>query len=160
MVHDLYCIQALMNRAEPTAFSAQIGRQSSDAPADLAMAQLKWGDETVAALTASFLTPRGMGLHGYDRMEVLGGDWAARLTPNPRPIQLWDTGSHYPLGIEIRPDPSCPSGMLAEELRAFCRVVRGVEPVPLGATYEDAIQVQRWIEILENASTRTQADRC
>ena len=41
--------------------------------------------------------------------------------------------------------------MLVEELRCFCRVVRGLEPVPLGATYEDAVQVQRWLDRLENS---------
>ena len=38
--------------------------------------------------------------------------------------------------------------MLAEELRCFCRVVNGINPVPVGATYADALQVQAWMEKL------------
>lgn len=38
--------------------------------------------------------------------------------------------------------------MMAEELRCFCRVVRNMEAVPTGATYTDAMQVQRWMENL------------
>ena len=41
------------------------------------------------------------------------------------------------------------TGMMAEELRCFCRVVRGRQGVPVGATYEDAMQVQRWMDRLE-----------
>jgi hypothetical protein len=47
--------------------------------------------------------------------------------------------------LEIRADPSGPTGMMAAELRAFCRVVRGLQHVPMGATYDDAMQVQRWM---------------
>ena len=39
--------------------------------------------------------------------------------------------------------------MMAAELRTFCRVVRGLQSVPLGATYADAIQVQRWMDRLQ-----------
>ena len=39
--------------------------------------------------------------------------------------------------------------MMAEELRHFCRVAGGVEPVAKGATYFDGLQVQRWMERLE-----------
>ncbi len=34
----------------------------------------------------------------------------------------------WPLALEIRSDP--PTGMMAEELRCFCRVVRGLQPSP------------------------------
>ena len=50
--------------------------------------------------------------------------------------------------LEIRPGPVGATGMLAEELRCFCRVVRGLQPVPVGATYADALQVQAWMEKL------------
>jgi hypothetical protein len=45
--------------------------------------------------------------------------------------------------------------MMAEELRCFCRVVRGVQPVPMGATYFDALQVQRWMETLDACAQGT-----
>ena len=152
MVHDLYCIQALMGGAEPSSFQAQSRKPHEGGSVDLALAQLKWGDDTIASFAASFLTPPGMGTHGYDRLEVMGDGWSARLNPNPRPIQIWDNCSRYPLGIEIRPNPTGPTGMLAEELRAFARAVRGLEPIPVGATYDDAMQVQGWVHKLVDVS--------
>jgi predicted dehydrogenase len=151
MVHDLYCVQMLVGRAEPTSLSAQL-RRTREGVADLGLAQLQWGDHTIATLAGSYMTPDGMGLHGFDRLEVFGDEWIARLSPNPRPFELWDDSARYPMNLEIQLDPIRPTGMLAEELRTFCRAVRGVEPVPVGATYEDALQVQRWIHELEVAS--------
>ena len=149
MIHDLYCLQVLMNGKEPTSLSAQARNAFAGSTFDLGLAQLKWDEETVASLTASFLTPEGMGLHGFDRLEIFGDGWAARLNSNPRPIQIWDESSRYPLGIEIRSNPPGPTGMLAEEQRAFCRVVRGQQDIPFGATYEEAMQVMGWIAQLE-----------
>ncbi|MDP6778890.1 MAG: Gfo/Idh/MocA family oxidoreductase [Candidatus Latescibacteria bacterium] len=147
MVHDLYCVLALTNRAEPVHFSAQVHR-TSDGSCDLALAQLVWENGTVASFEASFLTPEGMAADGFDRMEVFGEGWMARIRPNPRPIELWDEKAHWPMALEIRADPSSPGGMLAEELRCFCRVVRGQQPIPVGATYADAVQVERWLDKL------------
>ena len=132
MVHDLYCVLALMNRAEPQQFSAQT-HHTSDGECDLALAQLRWENGAVATFAASFLTPGGMPHDGFDRLEVFGQGWAARIQPNPRPLELWDERSRWPSALEIRAVPGSPSGMLAEELRCFCRVVRGQEAVPLGA---------------------------
>jgi hypothetical protein len=39
--------------------------------------------------------------------------------------------------------------MMAAELRCFCRVVRGLQSVAFGATYSDALEVQRWMERLQ-----------
>jgi hypothetical protein len=38
--------------------------------------------------------------------------------------------------------------MMAEEQRWFYRVVRGLQDVPVGATYFDALQVQQWMDKL------------
>ncbi|MFA6109382.1 MAG: Gfo/Idh/MocA family oxidoreductase [Candidatus Latescibacterota bacterium] len=148
MTHDLYCVQAMVDRAEPSRFSAQVHRNPAGR-IDLALAQLQWSDGTLASLTASFLTPPGMGADGFDRMELFGEGWAARLSPNPRPIELYQEKARWPMALEIRADRTGASGMLAEELRCFCRVVRGTQPVPLGATYADAMQLMRWLERLE-----------
>ena len=150
MTHDLYCVQVLVNRAEPVAFSAQT-HQAAAGQADLALAQLTFPDGAIASLTASFMTTPGMPADGFDRMEVFGEGWAARLLPNPRPIEFYQDAARWPMGLEIRADPGGPSGMMAEELRCFCRVVRGLEDVPVGATYADAIQVQRWMDKLSPA---------
>lgn len=151
MVHDLYCVQALVDRAEPTRFSAQV-RRMANGQIDLTLAELQWGAGTIASLAAGFITPDGMAREGFDRTEVFGDGWAARLSPTPRPIEVWDTRAHWPMGLEIRADAAGPSGMMAEELRCFCRVVRGVQRVPVGATYADAMQVQSWLDVLEKAA--------
>jgi predicted dehydrogenase len=151
MVHDLYCTQVLVDRSEPVRFDCRLHRHESGA-VDLAVAHLQWKDGTLASYSASFMTPSGMASDGFDRLEVFGKGWAARLHPNPRPIEVWDDRANWPMALEIRTDPMSPSGMMAEELRCFCRVARGLEPVPVGATYQDAMQVQRWLDRLE-AST-------
>jgi predicted dehydrogenase len=152
MVHDLYMALSLTERREPVGFGAQAHRNTEGA-LDLALAQIRWADGLLASLEASFLTPPGMPADGFDRLEVYGRGWMARMTPNPRPLTVWDDRARAPLTLEIRADPIAPSGMLAEELRCFCRVVRGVEPPPLGATYQDALQIQRWLETLEDLAT-------
>lgn len=148
MVHDLYVAQALLNRAEPVHFGCQYHRTPAG-EIDLALAQLGWSDGTLASFAASYMTPSGMPPRGIDRMEVFGDGWAARIEPNPRPIAVWDDRAAWPMALEIRTDASGPTGMMAEELRCFCRVVRGVESVPVGATYSDALQVQEWLECLD-----------
>ncbi|GDY07998.1 hypothetical protein LBMAG52_14840 [Planctomycetia bacterium] len=151
MVHDLYAVQVLLNRVEPERFSSQFHRTESGA-VDLALAQLQWPDGTLASFAASYLTPTGMPPRGFDRMEVFGRGWSARISPNPRPIEVWDDKATWPMALEIRADIGGPSGMMAEELRCFCRVVRCLEAVPVGATYADALQVQRWMGRLVSAA--------
>ncbi len=153
MVHDLYVVQSLMNRAEPEQFRSQFHRVASGA-VDLALAQLQWSDGTLASFAAGYITPTGMAPRGFDRMEVFGNGWGARISPNPRPIEVWDEKASWPMPLEIRADIGGPSGMMAEELRCFCRVVRGKQPVPVGATYFDALQVQRWMDRLVVAAER------
>ena len=153
MVHDLYSVLALVDRAEPTRFSAQTHRTDTGAY-DLTLAQLQWEDGPVASFAASFLTPGGMAADGFDRTEVYGEGWMARMNPNPRPIHVWDDRARWPMALEIRAHPAAPSGMLAEELRCFCRVVRGIQPVPVGAAYADAMQVQQWLDRLESCAER------
>ncbi|HEX7009572.1 MAG TPA: hypothetical protein VF184_06290, partial [Phycisphaeraceae bacterium] len=115
---------------------------------DVAQAQMQWDDGALASFTASFLTPPGMADDGFDRMEVAGEGWMARLEPNPRPIQWWDERARWPMGLEILAGGGLPAGMLARELRCFCRVVRRRQAVPAGARYADALQVMRWLERL------------
>jgi len=147
MVHDLYLVLALRGRAEPESFSAQIHR-TAGGQCDLATAQLLWPDGAVASLTASFLAPEGLGSEGFDRLEVFGRDWAARLRPNPRPLEVWDERARHPLALEMGLADHAATGMLAEQLRCFCGVVRGRREVPVGAAYEDAMQVQKWLDRL------------
>lgn len=152
MVHDLYLVQALLGSAEPARLSAQYHRTPQGA-IDLALAQLAWDGGPLASFAASYLTPAGMPPRGFDRMEVFGAGWSARIAPNPRPIELWDSQASWPLALEIRASGESATGMLAEELRCFCRVVRKRQAVPAGATYADGMQVQRWMEQLAAAAT-------
>jgi predicted dehydrogenase len=147
MVHDLYATQALVNRADPVHYSARFHRTLAG-EVDLAVAQLQWADGLLASFAASYLTPAGMPPRGFDRMEVFGAGWSARINPNPRPIEVWDERASWPMALEIRADAAGATGMMAEELRCFCRVVRGEQSVPVGATYGDALQVQQWMDRL------------
>ena len=153
MVHDLYAVQALLGTQEPARFTAQYHR-TANGEIDLATAQLQWESGPLASFAASYLTPDGMPPRGFDRMEVFGAGWSARISPNPRPIELWDEArASWPLPLEIRAGAGGATGMMAEELRCFCRVVRGKQAVPAGATYADALQVQEWMDKLNTAAT-------
>lgn len=153
MVHDLYMAQVLMNRAEPTSFHAQY-HHTPQGDIDLATARLQWPDGAIGTFAASYLTPAGMAPRGFDRTEVFGDGWCARIEPNPRPLELWAEQAEWPLALEIRAGSGGPSGMMAEEQRCFCRVVRGVQTVPLGATYADGLQVQQWMDKLAASAER------
>ena len=66
------------------------------------------------------------------------------------PDKVWSDRAEWPMALEIRATPSGATGMMAEEIRCFCRVVRGMQNVPSGATFTDALQVQRWMDQLES----------
>jgi predicted dehydrogenase len=175
MVHDLYCVQALVAQesnvgrsphgAAPTAtagpapdpvcYSAAYHR-TPEGEIDLASARLVFPGGLVADFTASYLTPAGMAPRGYDRLELFGAGWSARCEPNPRPLQIWGDKAEWPLALEIRAGGgmagAAPTGMLAEELRCFARVVRDRQPIPRGATFHDGLQVQAWIERLHTVA--------
>jgi predicted dehydrogenase len=145
MVHDFYMALALMQGREPTAVRGRLMRRPGGG-CDLVLAELEWANETWGSFTASFLTPSALGTGGFDRFEVFGRDWGARMTLNPQPLEIWAKRTEWPLALDIFDDPTAPTGWLAEELRAFCRVVRGTAAVPVGGRYEDAVRVLDWIE--------------
>src|SRR5262245_51776677 len=147
MVHDLYATQVLVNLADPVHYGARFHRTRTGA-VDLAVPQLQSPDGRLASLAGPSLTPAGMPPRGFDRMEVFGAGWSARINPNPRPIEVWGERADWPLALEVRADTAGATGMMAEELRCFCRVVRGQQGVPVGATYGDALQVRQWMDRL------------
>src|SRR4051794_24862095 len=155
MVHDLYATLVLVDRADPVHYGARFHRTPAG-EVDLAVARLQWPDGLVASFAASYLAPAGMPPRGFDRMEVFGAGWSARINPNPRPVEVWGERALWPLALEIRADAAGATGMMAEELRCFCRVVRGQQTVPVGATYGDALQVQQWMDRLESGRARGQ----
>lgn len=154
MVHDLYCAQALTDAQQPRSFSCQY-HLTPDGQIDLANAQIIWPSGFLARFSASFMTPAGMPPRGFDRLEVFGDGWAARLSPNPRPIEVWnDQQAQWPLALEIMADQTNATGMMVEEQRCFLRVVNGEQAVPVGARYEDGLQVQRWMNELDRVAVR------
>ncbi len=148
MVHDLYMTQVLMRGAEPVQMSA-MQRFHREGGVDLVQVWLSWESGESASLTASFLTPPGMPSDGFDRLEIFGQGWAARMYANPRPIEVWDDRARWPQTLEIHCHRDIPSGALVNELRCFCHVVRGTGAVPRGADYADAMQLMRWMDRLE-----------
>ena len=151
MVHDLYLALAMMNGEEPVGFSGRLHPRAGGG-FDLARAELIWENGTWGFLTASYLTPTGMGPDGFDRLEAFGQGWVARLRLNPQPLALWSDRAEWPLSLNVHADPPAPSGWLAEELRHFCRVVRAEAEPPLGARLKDAIRIQGWLEQLESSA--------
>jgi predicted dehydrogenase len=147
MVHDLYLAYALTGGAEPRRVAARLHPRAGGG-FDLALGEIEW-DRAWGSFTASFLTPPGMPADGFDRFEVFGEGWAARLSLNPQPLELWGDRAEWPMALDIDDDPARPSGWLAEELRHFCRVVRKRAQVPLGARYHDALRIQEWTDQLE-----------
>lgn len=148
MIHDLYLTYALMQGRQPEHITGRLHPRRGGG-FDLARAELEWADGTWASLTASYLTPPGMGAEGFDRVQIFGKDWSSRLHLNPRPLEIWAEQAEWPLALDIYVDPMAPSGWLAEELRHFCRVVRGQSDIPVGARYQDGLCVQKWLEQLE-----------
>lgn len=146
MVHDLYLAFALMDGEEPQRIRGRLHPRAGGG-FDLALAALEWESGTWGSFTASYLTPPGMGADGFDRLEVFGQGWAARLTMNPQPMEVWTEKAEWPVTLNIHADPDAPAGWLAEELRHFCRVVRRQAAVPLGARYGDAVRIQEWLEV-------------
>ncbi len=155
MVHDLYLAFALTGGEEPVHISGRLHTRK-DGGLDLAKAQIEWASGVWASLTASYLTPPGMSSDGFDRLEVFGRDWAGQVGLNPQPIEIWAERAEWPLALNVYANPLAPSGWLAEELRHFCRVVRGLADPPLGARYEDALRIQGWLERLEASAAKTE----
>jgi len=154
MVHDLYCAQALTDAQQPRSFSCQY-HLTAEGQIDLANAQIIWPSGFLARFSASFMTPAGMPPRGFDRLEVFGEGWAARLSPNPRPIEVWnDQQAQWPLALEIMAHQTGATGMMIEEQRCFLRVVSGEQSVPVGARYQDGLQVQRWMNELDRVAVR------
>jgi predicted dehydrogenase len=156
MVHDLYLAFALMNGAEPVRLFGRLHPRQGGG-FDLAQAELEWASGAWGSLTASYLTPPGMSSDGFDRIELFGQGWAAQLRLTPQPLEIWSDRAEWPLALNVHADPRAPSGWLAEELRHFCRVVRGQAEPPLGARYADALRIQGWLERLEESAQRSNA---
>jgi predicted dehydrogenase len=148
MVHDLYLVDALMQGVEPCVMEARYHR-TADGHVDLVLARLEWPGGGVGRFAASFMTPAGMPADGYNRLEVFGEGWAARICDNPRPLTVWGDRAEWPLGLDLLADGTHACGILAEELRHACAVTQGREPVMQGLRFADALRIQNWLARLE-----------
>ncbi|MCL4302857.1 MAG: Gfo/Idh/MocA family oxidoreductase [Anaerolineae bacterium] len=157
MVHDLYLAFALTGGEEPVRLWGRLHPREGGG-FDLARAELEWPGGVWGSLTASYLTPPGMSSDGFDRIELFGQGWAAQLRLNPQPLEIWSERAEWPLSLAVYADLMASSGWLAEELRHFCRVVRGQVEPPLGARYADALRIQSWLEQLEASAASNDFD--
>ena len=163
-----YTVQALTEGSEPVSFDCSYHR-NRQGDVDIVIARLTFPSGTIASLTDSYAAPAGMNpgststtaATGFFRMELFGEGWALRTIPTPRPLEVFSEKAEAPMRLELRAsgggENATSTGMMAEELRCFLRVVRGQQPVPQGATFEDALQVQRWIEILHQSAMAHEA---
>lgn len=124
MVHDLYCIQALTLGKEPLKFVGRT-RNHQAGGIDFASAELVWADSTVATAKANyFLANDPPGLID-DEISVRGDDWSEFV--------------HFRGNF---------AQALRNELAHFAELLRGEVAVPIGARYQDALQIQGWVDAL------------
>ncbi|MBI3921353.1 MAG: Gfo/Idh/MocA family oxidoreductase [Armatimonadetes bacterium] len=146
MVHDLYVAAQMAGGEEPVYFDA-LDATNSQGLADHAWGTLRWDDGRVATFHSHWILPDGAAGDGFDRVEVFGDRYVARVDTNPQNLTWTDDKVTWPLCLEISSVEGRPTGMLAEELRSFLAACSGA-PVPPGCRMEDAIQVQRWMDTL------------
>lgn len=146
MVHDLYVAAQMVGGAEPESLEA-MDALDAQGQADHSWATLRWRDGRVATFHSHWILPPGAPGDGFDWLEVFGQSYHARVNTNP---QSW-TWTHdkmtWPVALEMSTAHGRPTGMLAEELRSFLAACHGA-PVPAGCRIADAVQVQRWMELL------------
>ena len=124
MVHDLYCIQALTLGKEPLKVAGRT-RNHQVSGIDFAKAELVWADSTVATAEANyFLANDPPGLID-DEISVRGDDWSECV--------------HFRSNF---------TQALRNELAHFAALLRGEVAVPIGARYQDALQIQGWVDAL------------
>lgn len=115
MVHDFYMTLVLTDSADPVGFAYERHRTVSGKE-DVSLVTLEWSDGTMTLLFATFLTPSGMYVDGFDRLEVFGRGWVGRATPVPRPLEIWDDRARYPLNMEILVEGDAPRVCLRKRI--------------------------------------------
>jgi UDP-N-acetylglucosamine 3-dehydrogenase len=146
MVHDLYVAAQMVGGIDPTNFDALVECNSEGKP-DHSWAWLRWSDGRVITFHSHWILPDGAPGDGFDWFEVFGKNYFTRVNTNPQSWIWTDEKVRSPVALEISMTNGHPTGMLAEELRAFLAACRG-DGVPAGCRLEDALQVQLWMEQL------------
>jgi predicted dehydrogenase len=146
MVHDLYVAAQMIQGVEPNHFDA-LDSLNSDGKADHSWATLRWSDGRVITFHSHWILPEGSPGDGFDWVEIFGQSYHTRVDTNPQNWTWTQEKVTRPVALEISTTHGHPTGMLAEELRAFLAACRGAA-IPRGCRIEDAVQVQRWLEEL------------
>jgi predicted dehydrogenase len=149
MIHDLYTIYALVEGAMPVSMTAQ-QRDHEAGGVDLALAQMKWGDGSLAHLQANFLIPDGIAGGGnIDELSAACVGGVLRLTYESGNLTVFREGKSTQIPIELPRSAGIASyfdDALRGELRAFIDLINGDASIPVGARYRDACVIQEWIE--------------
>ncbi len=149
MIHDLYTIYALVEGAMPVSMTAQ-QREHEAGGVDLALAQMKWGDGSLAHLQANFLIPDGIAGGGnIDELSAACVGGVLRLTYESGNLTVFREGKSTQIPIELPRSAGIASyfdDALRGELRAFIDLINGDASIPVGARYRDACVIQEWIE--------------
>lgn len=149
MIHDLYTVFKLLDGQVPINFSAQT-REHAQGGVDWAQAQILWAENILASFTANFHIPNGT-VGGIDEISVYGDGWLINLVYDSGVVSVTtDTGTH-----QVKVPPPTLKGAtnhfdyaLRREIEHFLKVIEGDASVPLGARYEDACEMQKWLDNL------------
>ncbi len=146
MVHDLYVAAQMVGGAEPVSLDA-LETCRADGRVDHSWATLRWANGCVATFHSHWILPAGSPEDGFDATEIFASSFHTKVNTNPQNWIWTSEKASWPLALEISEVNGSPTGMLAEELRAFVAACQGV-PVPDGCRMQDAVQVQAWMERL------------
>ena len=150
MVHDLYCVQSLMNGSEPLSLIGQT--ESHPAGGDhFAAAQLGWADSTLALLEANYFLPDTSNGLLVDEISVSGDSWHLKMIYGTGYITVLEDSrlQRIDTGLEVleNAQPNYDEA-LRNELIHFGEILASTNTVPFGAQYESACQVAGWTDAL------------
>jgi hypothetical protein len=133
----------------PINFSAQT-REHAQGGVDWAQAQIAWADNVIASFTANFHIPNGT-VGGIDEISLYGDGWLVNLIYDSGVISVTTESGIRKINV---PSPNSVGATnhfdfaLREEIQHFLKVIEGNLSVPLGARYEDACAMQKWLDNL------------
>ena len=163
MIHDLYSVYSLISGATPNHFSAQ-HREHVDGGIDLVHAQLVWDDNLFASFEANFLIPNGINGGGnIDELSAACDHGMVRLSYESGMLNVIREGSTEFRELLYPANPGVDNffdDALRSELQFFIELLEGRALVPIGARYQDACDMQQWIENLKQSSESGVTQKC
>lgn len=156
MIHDLYTVFKLLDGQVPVNFSAQ-ARDHADGGVDWAQAQIIWAGNVLGSFTANFQIPNGT-VGGIDEISVYGDGWLVNLIYDSGVVSVTTDKGNHQIKVPLPTRKGATNhfdSALREEIEHFLKVIQGDASVPLGARYEDACEMQKW---LDNLISLTQSE--